>query len=395
LKLSQKQPELFIRNQSPLARFYPLFFCFFLLASGLSAQTPDDTAGRADSVAPGRHISDTLPRPAKAKRKPPAPGADSGQVQKAATAGAVGPVQDTGIHRPAGIRKNHPDSIAHSGADKELHQPGDSGAILLTDSFRYSNSKPVLKNMPFEWMELLAANPFLNFTGEPVRVREQHYQARSYDALFYLLVGLLFYFAVIKLAFGKYLGNLLTLFFRVSMRQQQIREQVIQSPVPSVLLNLLFVLSAGLYASFLMQFYHFARQDQFWSYFLYSALALTAIYLVKFLFLKVTGWTFGIKKAVDTYLFIVFMTNKIIGVFLLPFLIILSFSGTLISVIGITGSVVMIGIFYSYRIFASFKSLRKEINISGLHFFLYLCAFEIAPLLLIYKVLLTYLGKAH
>jgi hypothetical protein len=161
------------------------------------------------------------------------------------------------------------------------------------------------------------------------------------------------------------------------------------------MLNLLFVLSAGLYASFLLQFYGYAGDGQFWSYFLYSALALTFIYLVKFMFLQVTGWIFNIKKAVETYGFIVFMTNKIIGIFLLPFLVILSFSSHLITLICVTASLAMIGIFYFYRIVASFKSLRKEINISGLHFFLYLCAFEIAPLLLIYKVLLTYLGKAN
>jgi hypothetical protein len=67
----------------------------------------------------------------------------------------------------------------------------------------------------------------------------------------------------------------------------------------------------------------------------------------------------------------------------------------LVSGICITLSVFMIGIFFIYRLVASYKMLRKEIKISGLHFFLYLCAFEIAPLLLIYKVLLNYLGKAH
>jgi hypothetical protein len=75
-------------------------------------------------------------------------------------------------------------------------------------------------------------------------------------------------------------------------------------------------------------------------------------------------------------------------------LVILSFSSPLISLICITISAIMIVIFYIYRLIASFKTLRKEINISGLHFILYLCAFEIAPLLLIYKVLLTYLEKA-
>lgn len=243
-------------------------------------------------------------------------------------------------------------------------------------------------------MDLLKSFPFLNFSGNAVRIRQDQYEAKSYDGIFYMLVGLLFLFAIIKLVFGRYLGNLLTLFFRVSMRQQQIREQVIQSPVPSLLLNLLFVLSGGLYGSFLLIYYNYVNPDRFWAFFLYGSLVLAIVYLVKFLFLKTTGWIFNIVRPVETYLFIVFMTNKIIGIFLLPFLVILSFSSPLISLICITISAIMIVIFYIYRLIASFKTLRKEINISGLHFILYLCAFEIAPLLLIYKVLLTYLEKA-
>ncbi len=135
--------------------------------------------------------------------------------------------------------------------------------------------------------------------------------------------------------------------------------------------------------------------DRFWFHFLYSAAVLAMIYLFKYLILKIVGWIFNIGRAVETYLFVVFMTNKIIGIFLLPFLVLISFSGPLITQIAVTISIIMICLFYIYRFIASFGTLRKEIKISGLHFFLYLCAFEIAPLLLIYKVLVTYLEKAY
>jgi len=42
-----------------------------------------------------------------------------------------------------------------------------------------------------------------------------------------------------------------------------------------------------------------------------------------------------------------------------------------------------------YRFIISYRPVRSEIKVNRFHFFLYLCAFEIAPLLLIYKVLLT------
>jgi len=272
----------------------------------------------------------------------------------------------------------------------------DTPVVYLTDSLRFSAAKPAdFSKMPVEWMELLQAQAFFNFTGKAVHVRSEKYEPVSYDAMFYFLVGLMFYFAIIKLFFGKYLANLMTLFFRASMRQQQLREQVLQSPFPSLLLNILFVISGSLYCAFLMRYYHFGNPENFWLHFLYSAAGLITLYLMKFVILKVTGWIFNINRAVEVYLFVVFMTNKIIGVFLLPFLLLISFSGPLTTDIGITISIIMLFLFYINRFIAAYNNIYKEIKISVLHFFLYLCAFEIAPLLLIYKVLLTYLEKAY
>jgi hypothetical protein len=272
----------------------------------------------------------------------------------------------------------------------------DSPLVYRTDSLRFSEVKPTdYSHLPLGWMELLDAQAFFNFSGKPVHVRAERFEPVSYDWMFYLLVILLFYFAIVKLFFGKYLANLMTIFFKASMRQQQLREQVLQSPFPSLLLNLLFVIAGGLYGAFLARFYQIGNPDRFWLHFLYGIGILVVLYLLKYMILRLTGWIFNINRAVDTYLFVVFMTNKIIGIFLLPFLVLISFAGAVITEISVTLSLIMIGIFYIYRFVASYATLRKEIKISGLHFILYLCALEIAPLLLIYKVLVAYLEKAY
>ena len=218
---------------------------------------------------------------------------------------------------------------------------------------------------------------------------------RSYDRLFYLLLGILFYFALIKVVFSKYLSNLLNLFFRVSMRQQQIREQVLQSPLPSLLLNILFVIVGGLYLSFIARYFNVAPRADLLVLLSNFSVVLAAIYLIKFLVLKSSGWIFNIQRATDTYIFIVFLTNKIMAILLLPFIVMLSFSATFVDQMAVTLSLILVLMLFVYRFVASYAPLRKEIKMNGFHFFLYLCAFEIAPLLLIYKVLLTYLEKAY
>jgi Domain of unknown function (DUF4271) len=272
----------------------------------------------------------------------------------------------------------------------------DSILVFHTDSLRFSEKRPVdLSNLSLNWKELLGTQKYFNFLGRPIHVSSELYEPESYEGMFYFMIGLLFYFAIVKLFFAKYLANLLTLFFRASMRQQQLREQVLQSPFPSLLLNILFVFSGALYGAFLMRFYHYGSPQSLWFHFQFLGGFLILLYLLKYLILKVVGWIFNLNRAVDIYLFVVFMTNKIIGIFLLPFLILITFSGQVLTEIGITLSIIMVSLFYIYRFVGSYSTLHKEIKISGLYFILYLCAFEIAPLLLIYKVLVTYLEKAY
>ena len=58
-----------------------------------------------------------------------------------------------------------------------------------------------------------------------------------------------------------------------------------------------------------------------------SSIGLTGlIYLVKYCALKFTGWVTGLKEITNTYVFVIFLINKIIGIFLVPFIVILAFS---------------------------------------------------------------------
>ena len=241
----------------------------------------------------------------------------------------------------------------------------------------------------------LSQNPDFNFLGKIQSQNILVHAAKSSDGLFYLILGLCFYFAFIRLFFSRYVSNIISLFFRASMRQQQMREQAQQATFPSLLLNILFILTFGLYACFIIRYYQFAIQTPFWLLLIYCELVIGAIYIARFCMLKLCGWIFNMTRAADNYIFIVFMINKIGGFALLPFLIIMSFSDTMTIEIAMTFSMVMISILVLYRITACYASLRSEIKLSLFHYFIYLCAFEIAPLLLIYKVVLTYLKKAY
>jgi hypothetical protein len=240
---------------------------------------------------------------------------------------------------------------------------------------------------PF-FTQILYRHPFFDFASSPLIIHSDLRRVQGKETFFYVIAGIVFVFALLKQAFGKYFNDLFRVFFRTTMKQRQIREQLMQTPLPSLVFNIFFVGSAGLYIDFLLQYFKLTPVDNFWLLYLYCCIGLALIYFGKFIGLKIVGWLFNMKKAADSYIFIVFIINKVIGIFLLPFLVILAFAGEPVYSSALVLSWCGIGVLLLYRFILGYGAIRNEVRFNLFHFFLYLCAFEITPLLLIYKLLL-------
>ena len=238
--------------------------------------------------------------------------------------------------------------------------------------------------------QLFNQNAFFDFSSPPVAFRSDKKEFHGKELLFYTLIALLLFFAFIRMSFPKYLLDLFRVAFRTTLKQRQISEQLIQTPLPSLLLNLFFLFTIGLYITFVLQHLHLAANYNFWLLYLYCFVALAVIYLIKFLSLKFFGWLFNIKETADGYIFIVFMINKIIGIYILPFLILLAFTDDNIYEVAFIFSYIGVFALLAYRFILSYGLVQSQIRLNPFHFFLYLCAFEIVPLLLIYKALLLW-----
>jgi len=234
-------------------------------------------------------------------------------------------------------------------------------------------------------------NPFLQFHN-PVKMPVSIRRWNGKEGMCYTIIALLLFFAFIRNAFYRYLQDLFRSFFRTSIKQRQIKEQLLQSPLPSLLMNIFFMLSGALFLTIVLQSFGLGDEMNFWLLFLYCLLGLAAIYLLKFLSLKILGWIFQVSESTDAYIFIVFTTNKIIGIALLPLVMVLAFAEGSAYQAAFTLALVVIGACLLYRYFLAYSSVQRQIRFNIFHFLLYLSAFEIVPLLLINKLLFQFLA---
>jgi len=266
---------------------------------------------------------------------------------------------------------------------------------VIADTTRPEISYSAPKGWPYApvMFKVFSEHPFIPFSQAPVQKLMVKRVVENKDWVFYLFVAMLLVLGLYKLYFAKYFNDLQRLFFNTTLKQKQIREQMLQAAFPSLLFNAYFVVSAGVYAFFILQYYKLNAATNRWILISACILLILVIYLIKFITLKLSGWIFDRKEAADTYIFIVFLLNKLLGVFLVPFSIVMAYArGSVLDIVVTLSYALIIG-FFLYRIFLSYSALRNELKISLLHFFLYLCAFEIIPVILIYKVLLDLLER--
>jgi hypothetical protein len=241
--------------------------------------------------------------------------------------------------------------------------------------------------------EMYKSNAFILFdknaeTGNTEKPFLQKREGSGKEYLFYLMIGVLLLFAAFRQVFPKYFSDLMRIFFRNTLKAKQIRDQLTQTPLPSLLLNFFFALTMGLYITLVLRHYNLTPFRSFWLLFLYCSLGLIFIYAVKYAGLRFFGWLFSMQEVADSFSFIVFIINKAIGIFIIPFLILIAFTQNNVLQAAITLSWCCVGVLLLYRFILSYSIVRGRLSVNPFHFFLYLCAFELAPLLILYKALL-------
>lgn len=237
----------------------------------------------------------------------------------------------------------------------------------------------------------IAQNPYLPLNQPPVFMLVDYKEKQSKDSLFYTVIFLVFILGFIKNVFPKYFQNLFRLFFQTSLRQKQTKDQLEQDGQASLLINLFFLLSAGLFITLMIQQYQWVDLP-YWKLYAYATAVLAIIYLGKYLFVSFAGWVFNNSQSASSYLFLVAVVNRIMGVVLLPLTVIMAFAEAPIAIIALTISFGVVTLLFFYRYIVSFGLLRSELQVNPFHFFLYLCAVEILPMALIYKLLVENLG---
>ncbi len=157
---------------------------------------------------------------------------------------------------------------------------------------------------------------------------------------------------------------------------------------PYYLLYVSFLLNAGMFIFLVIQYFGRGSFNNV-PFLAVCLIGAAGIFLFKHFMLQMTGWLFPVQNEVRRYNFLIIIFNCVLGLFLVPFNLMLAFASGDYKGLLVFWTLGLVAIFYVYRALRSSSIGLKILGNDQFHFLLYLCTVEVAPVLLLIKLALN------
>ncbi len=202
--------------------------------------------------------------------------------------------------------------------------------------------------------------------------------------LFFLIVGI----TTVKVFYQNIFRQLVEAVYSFAVTNQVVRDENLLVQRASVLLNVIFYCSSGLFFYWISVRYNWNHPilNEGLLRFLFFAFVTAVFFTVKMLLLKLLGAIFNLDKPVAVFIFSIFLTNNLLGVLLV---LITSFMAYLSGVSLINYVYLVLGILSLAFIFLLYRAFLISRTVQGYSLYyliLYFCTLEIVPIVLIIKL---------
>lgn len=225
---------------------------------------------------------------------------------------------------------------------------------------------------------------------EPVHRSAQPLDRAVSDWFTIALIALIGFFTWFRSLYYRIFRQLFTAFFNITTTNQIVRDESVLLQNASLILSVISYLLFGLFLYQVSVFtgWNRALPEAGFMRFLLFSIFVAAAYSVKMILLRFLSAVFEMERPVALYIFNVFLMVMMCGLLLLPANVILAYSPlpqVRLWTLYITGG--LIAALFLYRLIRAVGIWTGIPGFPVFYLFLYFCTFEIAPLLILWKIL--------
>lgn len=209
------------------------------------------------------------------------------------------------------------------------------------------------------------------------------------DWYFYILLFLSISAIWIKTAYPKFLYEYFYAAISYPFSNKIYYEAGITRKRAGALMTLIYIAAGSMYIFSVIKYYNFQLLEfTDFQIIILSTLLLILLILFRVFCLKFTAFIFHKESIIKGFIFHFYLYNKLLGLILIPFLFLIPYTQGILQIIFLYLSFLTISLMYIIRIIRVIIYIFKN-DFFIFYLFLYLCAFEILPYVIMFKLLLS------
>jgi len=205
--------------------------------------------------------------------------------------------------------------------------------------------------------------------------------------MIFVLLGLLSLMSIIVAIYRKEVVIIFQAFLSTSSSQNGQRDQGGVLTLERFSSYILFVLSMGTFCFLIPQILLKDFQFNTFGALCLFILGLGGVYFLKHIQLKILSFILPFRQEIEAYNFILANTNKALGFIIVPLLFLIAYTPSSGQTMTLYFSLILLSLIYIYRALKGLATAGSIMSFHKFHFFVYLCAVEIAPIVILLKIL--------
>ncbi|WP_133578097.1 DUF4271 domain-containing protein [Pedobacter metabolipauper] len=202
-----------------------------------------------------------------------------------------------------------------------------------------------------------------------------------------VVAGLLVLFAILKVSFGKQLQTIVYSFFSNRVLNNLNKEDNLFTSWPFLLLFIQFGFTVGMFFYLVSQFYHITFAGSGFKFYLSISGLIVTLYIFKIIILRLLGYLFNVQKPVNEYVTILYLSYFNLSLVFIPLVIAFALSPLKYGPYYIAISFILLGIIFVFQFIRAGVNILSNYRFSKVYLFLYFCALEICPILILIKAI--------
>jgi len=215
--------------------------------------------------------------------------------------------------------------------------------------------------------------------GKPIR--------KGNVGLLGFIFAMLVIFAILKNAFAKQLSAIVQSFFSNRVLNNINKEDNLFSSWPFLLLFIQFGFILGMFFFLVAQYYELYQAREGFKFFFSISLTIIVFYALKLVILRFLGYVFNVQKPVGEYISILYLSYFNASLLFIPLVVAFALSPLKYGVTYIVLAYILLIVIFTFQLLRAGISILSNNKFSKMHLFLYFCALEICPILILIKTI--------